>query len=177
MLKSAEEKGDIKKDSDEIHVVVFKLSDEEFAVDINQVREIIRVSPIVRIPNTPEFIEGIINLRGNIITVIDLGKKLFGKAIEITKDTRIMIVEIDDVTLGLMVDSVIEVMRIPKNNIEKTPDIIAHKIHSDYIKGIARIDDRLIIIIDIRNVILKEEVGEIKKIGASNKNAKDSSGR
>ncbi|ADL12490.1 chemotaxis protein CheW [Acetohalobium arabaticum] len=143
-------------------LIVFNLSGEEFGVKITKVQEIIRMKEITELPNSSEFMAGIINLRGDIISVIDLRNK-FGVTQEETKKTRIIIVEMDDQDVGLIVDSVSEVLRINSENIEDAPDRIAG-IKQDYLKGIGKIDERIIILLDLDKLLTAEEKIELENI-------------
>ncbi len=141
--------------SDELQLVVFRLGKEEYGIDITQVREIIRVTEITRIPNSPSFIEGVINLRGQITTVMDLRKKLGTKA-ENTEQTRIMIVELSDsTTIGMIVDAVTEVLRLPKKDIESSLTLTTED--AEYIYGVGKVNDRLLILIDVDKLVPKNE--------------------
>ncbi|HHY47660.1 MAG TPA: chemotaxis protein CheW, partial [Firmicutes bacterium] len=134
--------------------------DELYGIDIGAVREIVTMQKVTRVPRVPEYIEGIINLRGNVIPVIDLRKKLALPVREHTKDTRIVVVEVASETVGLVVDSVSEVMRVPKSSIEPRSSLIGD-LESDPVEGIVRLDDRLIILVDISRIISTREVNAL----------------
>lgn len=135
-----------------LQLVTFTLDKEEYAVDILKVQEINRIVEITRIPNSPDYIEGVINLRGKVIPVINLRKK-FGLNNRDTDDTsRVIIMDIQGVTNGLIVDSVSEVLRIPSNIVEPPPPMAA-AMSSRFIQGIAKLENRLIILIDIDKMI------------------------
>jgi len=135
-----------------LQFVTFTLGNEEYAVDILNVQEINRITEITMVPNAPSYVEGVINLRGKVIPVINLRKK-FQFEDKPTDDTsRIIIMEIQGITNGLIVDSVSEVLRIPSSSVEPTPPMSA-EVHSQFIKGIAKLDNRLIILIDLDNLI------------------------
>ncbi|MFW6113331.1 MAG: chemotaxis protein CheW [Actinomycetota bacterium] len=145
---------------EEIQVVVFSLGREEFAVEVTQVREIIRMEEITRMPRTPEFVEGIINLRGQIIAVIDLAQRLNLEAAERDSETRIIVVEAHDVKVGMIVDSVSEVMRVNKDTLEPTPSLTTD-VSASYLQGVVKKDNRLIILLDLSKVLSVEEIAEI----------------
>lgn len=150
-----------------IQVVVFRLQDEEFGIDINCVREILRMVDITHIPDAPGFLEGVINLRGHIIAVINLNKQ-FGLAplsIETSKTARIIVIEIDNILIGMMVDEVFHVLSIAEKEIEETPPILKTKVHFDYIQGIAKIGDRLIVMLDLSKVLATHALDSLAKIG------------
>jgi purine-binding chemotaxis protein CheW len=149
-----------------LQLVTFKLENEEFGVDILKVQEINRMVNITRIPNAPHFVEGVINLRGKIIPIVDLRKKLGFKSKEYDKSTRIIVVELDGLIIGFIVDSVSEVLRIPSNTIEPPPSMIAG-IESEYIEGVGKLDDRLLILLELKKVFAISERKEIESIDLS----------
>lgn len=142
--------------SEERQLVVFDLAGEVYGVDIGTVREIIRMQEITHVPNAPDFVEGVINLRGKVIPIVDLRKRFTLAASEQTKDSRIVVVDIAGEDIGVTVDGVREVMRLPADSIEKTSDVITTE-NSYYIEGIANLGERLIIMLDLDKVLSKEE--------------------
>jgi purine-binding chemotaxis protein CheW len=146
--------------ADILQLVTFTMGNEEYAVDILQVQEINRMSEIAKVPNAPAYVEGVINLRGRVIPVISLRKR-FGFS-EKAKDeqSRIMIMDIQGITVGIVVDAVSEVLRIPANTVEPTPHV-ATEIGTDFIRGIAKLEDRLIILIDMDMLIERHERHEM----------------
>lgn len=179
----AELKDDSDKESfDERQLVIFKVGEEEFGVTINEVREIIRMEKITRIPNSPSYIEGVINLRGGIVVVVDLSKKLGLPRKEIDNDTRIIVIERDKSTVGMLVDSATEVLRLSGDKIRSAPSIVTKKIDVDYIEGVGILqkevrgkeektdtsdaEQRLIILLDMVKVL---DAKEIKAINNSSK--------
>jgi purine-binding chemotaxis protein CheW len=146
-----------------LQLVTFKLGNEEFGVDILKVQEINRMMVITRIPNAPPFIEGVINLRGKIIPIVDLRKKLGfdnGNG-EYAKTTRIIVVELDGLVLGFIVDSVSEVLRIPENTIEPPPSIVGG-VESDYIEGVGKLDNRLLILLELKKLFTSTDRKDIE---------------
>ncbi len=135
-----------------LQFVSFKIENEEFGVDILDVQEINKMVPITRVPNSPDFVEGVINLRGRIIPVIDLRTRLGLPKIEQDKDSRIIVVDLERKTIGFIVDAVSEVLRIPKNVTEARPEIVG-SIDSEFIKSIGKLEDRLLILIDLKKVL------------------------
>ncbi|MFZ5639515.1 MAG: chemotaxis protein CheW [Bacillota bacterium] len=133
--------------------VVFTLANESYGVDINDVREIIRLQPITKMPGTNGDIEGIINLRGNVIPVFNIKTKFNLVDGKQSSSTRIVVIEVNENILGIIVDGVSEVLRIPAEIIEKPSSMITANISTDYIKGIARLDDKLVIILDLKQVL------------------------
>ena len=139
-----------KNDSDQQQVIVFKLDDKLYGVNIGQVREITRVSEISPVPNAPAHIKGVTNLRGQVTTVIDLRVKLGLTAKDYDKHTRMMIIEAKGSSKGMIVDQVAEVTMIPKIDIEETPEIARASLGgASYIKGIGKKDNRLIILVSL----------------------------
>jgi purine-binding chemotaxis protein CheW len=135
-----------------LQFVSFKIENEEFGVDILDVQEINKMVPITRVPNSPDFVEGVINVRGRIIPVIDLRTRLGLPKIEQDKDSRIIVVDLERKTIGFIVDAVSEVLRIPKNVTEARPEIVG-SIDSEFIKSIGKLEDRLLILIDLKKVL------------------------
>ncbi len=153
--------------SDLIQLVGFVIGDDRFALDILMVQEIIKTTTITNLPNSPDFIEGVINLRGNIIPVIDLRKRLnLPTSDDINQaNARILIVKVEERVTGFLVDSVSKVLKIQSSEIEPPPDIVAAGLESQYIMGVCEIEEHLIIILDFTNVL---EAGEIKKLKEMN---------
>jgi purine-binding chemotaxis protein CheW len=147
-------------------LVTFELFGEVFALPILDVREIIRPTAITPVPQAPNFVEGVINLRGQIIPVVDLRKR-FGIAAETaTDDTRIIVVELSgSMVIGLIVDSVREVERIPLDTITPPPALVAGSVGAEYIKGISNHEDKMIVHIDMRKVFNTEEMNALASAG------------
>ena len=151
-----------KKTLDERQLVVFKVGDEEFGVDINEVREINRWEDVTRIPNSAAYIKGVINLRGNIIVVTDLAMKLGMPSKEVDDDTRILVVEVGDSTVGMVVDSATEVLRLSGDQIRDAPSMITSNIDSDYIEGVGLLDEkRLLTLLDLAKVLESKDYEKI----------------
>ena len=144
------------KSAAERQLVAFELAGETYGVDINWVHEIIRMQAVTRLPRTPEFIEGVINLRGRIIPVIDLRKRFGLPPREQTPDTRIMVVEMAGVTVGMIVDAVSEVVRLPAESIEPPPPMM-HGIDTAYLEGVGKWEDRLVILLNLDRVLRQGE--------------------
>lgn len=139
--------------------VVFKLGGEEYAFDISSVREIFPTQNITKVHRSPRHIEGVINLRGKLVTVVDLRKRFKLEAKEPTDDSRIIVVDTTDAPTGFLVDEVAEVTRFSRENIEPVPDYVSQEIESEYVSGIANMDGRLVTIIDPLKVLeLSEDV-------------------
>ncbi|MGB9661446.1 MAG: chemotaxis protein CheW [Moorellaceae bacterium] len=143
-------------------LVVFQLAGETYGVDIAHVHEIIRLQPITQVPRTPSFVEGVINLRGRIIPVIDLHKRFGLPLAEATNNTRIMVVEVNGITVGMIVDAVLEVLRLPEENIEPPPPIIKG-VDVAYLRGVGKWEDRLIILLDLDRVLRESEQEQLRE--------------
>ena len=156
---------DVDSADDLLQLVIFQLGGEEFGVEIMQVQEIIRMPDITRIPQSPEYMEGVINLRGKIIVVINLDNRFDLCSKERDDDSRIVIVEVGDNVVGMIVDSVSEVLRLPTSNVEPAPEIISTKIRADYLKGVGKLDDRLLILLDLEKVLSDEEMSHVAAVG------------
>lgn len=147
--------------SDLLQLVSFRIESEEFGVDILKVQEIIRMIQISKVPNSPEFVEGVINLRGRVIPVVSLRTKLGLTRIEQDKNTRIIVVELNGKTIGFIVDEVNEVLRIPAG-ITEAPPAVASGINSEFITSIAKLEDRLLILLDLEKVLNEAEKESLK---------------
>lgn len=144
-------------------VIVFQLNDEEFAVSVDQVGSIERLQSITRVPQTAEFVKGVINLRGVVTPVIDLRSRFNIEEKEYDDSSRIIIVYIDDMEVGLIVDEANDVIDIPLKLIEPAPEVIG-SVDVDYIEGIAKLDKRLLILLDLQRVLSMEEMAELKSV-------------
>ncbi len=135
-------------------MVTFSLGQEEYGVDILQVQEINRMVEITEVPQTDSYVEGIINLRGKVIPIIDLRKKFGMPDKEHDGKTRIVVVDVSNETVGLVVDGVSEVLRVPGGSLEEAPKLVAGDYASaDYIKSIVKLEDRLLIYLDLQKII------------------------
>lgn len=139
----------------EIQMVVFSLGSEEYGLPIEQTREIIRLIPITRLPMVPPYVEGVVNLRGEVTPIVNLQKKLYLPQTASTDDTRIVIVEAAGKRVGIIVDQVSEVLRIPENAIEPPPpDTVG--IDAAFIRGVGKVGERLLILLDVEAVLTRE---------------------
>lgn len=155
----------------ERQLVVFELSEEAYALDIGVVREVIRMQEITHVPRTPVFLEGVINLRGRIIPVVDLRKKLGLPPGQGGRDTRIVVVDIGGQGLGLVVDAVTEVLRVPVEAVE-SPSALVASAATEYLNGIVNLERRLILLLDLER-LLGEEVGEVQTAGGPSRNPEE----
>ena len=137
-----------------MQIVSFRLGDEEFGIDILRVQEIIRLQDLTHVPNSPDFVEGVINLRGSVIPIIALRKR-FGLPEEAhDRQTRIIVIEIEGMVLGFIVDSVSEVLRIPVSTVVPPPRL--ERIEREFVSGVCKLDDRLLILLDVDQVPVVE---------------------
>jgi purine-binding chemotaxis protein CheW len=136
----------------ETQVVLFELGGEVYGLDIATVREIIQMQPVTKVPKAPAYVEGVINLRGKVIPVIDLGKKFGMQQVERTKNTRIVVVNIQDATLGIIVDTVTEVLRLAGDAIEPISDVVTSG-RLDYLQGVAKLDNKMVILLALDKLL------------------------
>jgi purine-binding chemotaxis protein CheW len=146
---------------DELQVVVFTLEKEEYCVPVMQVREIVPHTKPTRIPHTPPFIEGVINLRGTITSVLDLRKRFGLGTASYNEDTRIIVVDLADESLGFLVDTVSEVLRLPNDTFEPPPPQVV-SVDTAFIQGVGKFGDRLLILLDLEKVLSLTELTELK---------------
>ena len=145
-----------------LQLVTFMIGNEEYGVDILFVHEINRTIQITRVPNTPSFVDGVVNLRGKIIPIVNLRKKLGLDKKRIDNDTRIIVIEMGGTIIGFVVDKVKEVLRVPSGLFENPPDI-TNGANSEYIKAVGKLDDRLLLMIDLEKVFTNNEAIELKQ--------------
>lgn len=143
-----------------LQLVSFKVGEAEFGVDILRVQEINKMMELTIVPNTPSFVEGVVNLRGRIIPVINLRSRLGLDVMEYDSETRIIVVDLYDKTIGFIVDEVKEVLRIPKSITEQPPDIVSG-VNSEYITAIGKLEDRLLILLDLSKILSNSEHEQI----------------
>jgi purine-binding chemotaxis protein CheW len=144
-------------------LVVFKVGAEEFAVDILLTKEVIVLREITPVPDTQEFVEGVMNLRGNLLPVIDLRKRLRARLTNAQPDQRIVIANIDDRVAGLIVDGASEVIRITDDMVEPAPDIIS-EMGAGYVEGIVNLKNRFITLIDLRKALSVDILSELDSV-------------
>lgn len=164
----------------ERQVVVFRLGEkDEYCIDISKVREIVRVQNITSIPGVSSFMEGIVNLRGQIVPVIDIQKK-FSNAASKTMDNknddghrRMIVVTMDDKHIGILVSAVSEILRVSEKNIEDAPPIIKASNVNDFICGVAKVGERLIVILDLEKIFSQKEINEMSGASEADKDCPD----
>ncbi|WXR62105.1 chemotaxis protein CheW [Peptostreptococcaceae bacterium AGR-M142] len=147
--------------------VIFRLDEEEYGVNIMKVREVSEVKKRVNVPNTPDFIDGIINLRGEVTPIVSLKKRFNLTADKFDESARIIISNVEDKVIGFLVDEASQVISIDSEDIEETPEVIMG-IDRQYIQGIGKTKDKMIIILDLDKVLTREEVEQIGELEEKN---------
>jgi purine-binding chemotaxis protein CheW len=145
----------------DLHLVGFRVGRETFGVPIHLVHEIVRVPEITAVPDAPDYIEGVINLRGKIISVIDLRKRFGEKEITSHRRNRVMVIDVEKKMVGLIVDAASEVLKLPPTEIENPPNVFEEG-DLNYVTGVGKYKGRLIILIDLTKILQR---GELKRIG------------
>ena len=152
----------------ETQLVVFMMENEEFACSINNVREVLKMIRVTPLPRSLDFVEGVINMRGEVIPVIDLRRRFGLPETERTSDSRIIIVEVENLMVGLIVDSVSEVTSLPDEQIQEAPSQVAGG-KTDLITGVGKIDDRMLIILDLDRILTSDEQVALDDISRAGK--------
>jgi purine-binding chemotaxis protein CheW len=147
----------------ELQVVGFRIGRETFGLPISIVREIVRVPEITSVPNAPDYIEGVINLRGRIIPIVDLRKRFGDTSFEPSKKNRIVVVELESRAIGLIVNSASEVLRIRPSEIDE-PHNVFKEGELNYITGIGKLDGRLVILLDLNKVLERGELNHLEEV-------------
>ncbi|HON57868.1 MAG TPA: chemotaxis protein CheW [bacterium] len=155
-----QEKNTDKEEVRNIQVVTFNIGKEEYAIDIMLVIEIIKTTQVTKVPLSLDFVKGVVNLRGNIVPIVDLKKKFKIVSKENPKDVRFIVVDIHKKTIGFQIDKVNEVIMIPENQIDSATAIVSG-ISQNYITGIAKLGNRLIILLNIEKLLSEEELEKI----------------
>ena len=143
---------EVKSAAPELHLVTFGLDREEFGIPVNQVREVIRVAEITRVPHAPPHVRGVTNLRGRILPVLELRTRLGLTPAVVSPRSRIVVVEIQGRVVGLLVDAVLQVAKVPEETVAPAPDEVLSS-QSDYIRGVARWNSRLIILLELEHAL------------------------
>lgn len=140
-----------------IQLVSFDLDQEEYGVDVLKVREIIRMPNVTRVPNTPHYVEGVINLRGKVVPIISMRKKFGLTEAETDKQTRIMVMDVEGELRGFIVDAVSEVIRISGSEIQPSPTVVAGGIDQECIGGVINRAERLLVLLDLEKMVSTDE--------------------
>ncbi|WP_314303728.1 chemotaxis protein CheW [Brevibacillus parabrevis] len=147
----------------EVKVIVFRLKDEEYGVEVNQVKSIEKLEHITRVPRTPPFVKGVINLRGVVTPIIDLRNRFGLEESLYSESTRIIIVAVGELEVGLIVDAANDVIDIPINAIEPPPEVVGG-VEAAYLRGVAKLDKRLLILLNLDKVLSTEEIKQLDSI-------------
>lgn len=145
-----------KEQSRELHLVTFRLG-EMFGVPIHQVQEIVRVASITIVPNSPTYMEGVINLRGRVLPVLNLRKKLKLPESSISKESRIVVAEVGSKVIGLLVDAVSHVVRVPADAVDVPPEEVL-EVETDYLTGVCKLKEQLVILLDLEKLLKREKL-------------------
>ncbi len=149
---------------EELKVIVFALGDEEYGVEVDKVRTIERMAPMTRVPKTPDFVKGVINLRGIVTPIIDLRGRFGIEEAEHTESTRIVIVAYGDLEVGMIVDAANDVMDVNSDAIEDPPEVVGG-IKAKYLRGVAKVgEDRLLILLNLEEVLNKNEIVQLEQL-------------
>ncbi|WP_281887599.1 chemotaxis protein CheW [Paenibacillus sp. YYML68] len=148
----------------ELKVIVFALAHEEYGVEVDKVKTIERIQPMTRVPKTPEFVKGVINLRGVVTPVIDLRGRFGFPEADYTENSRVIIVAVGDIEVGLIVDSANDVIDVDSDHIDDPPEIVGG-IKAKYLRGIAKIgEDRLLVLLNLGEVLNKSEIVQLDQL-------------
>lgn len=147
----------------EVKVIVFRLKDEEYGVEVNQVKSIEKLEHITRVPRTPKFVKGVINLRGVVTPIIDLRNRFGLDESDYADATRVIIVAVGELEVGLIVDAANDVIDIPVNAIEPPPEVVGG-VEAAYLRGVAKLDKRLLILLNLDKVLSTEEIKQLDAI-------------
>ena len=142
-------------------LIAFELNNEEYAIPVEQVRSIEKLQPITRVPKTPPFVKGVINLRGVITPIIDLRIRFNLENVKNSNATRMLMTTIDEMEIGFIVDGANDVLDVKKEQIENTPEVI-DSVENKYVKGVVKIDSRILVYLDLRSVLTSDT--ELNKV-------------
>jgi len=146
-----------------LQLVGFKVEREFFGVQIAAVKEIVRVPQITPVPDTPDFVEGVINLRGRVVPVIDMRKRIGAPPVERKKENRVLILELDGKIVGITVDSASEIIKLPEDAIEPPPEIVSC-LGGEYVTGVGKLKERLIVLLDLARLLSPEEMKKVEVV-------------
>lgn len=150
----------------DLHLVGFRIGKETFGVPISLVHEIVRVPDITAVPDAPTYVEGVINLRGKIVSIVDLRKRFGEREITAGKKNRILVAEVDGKMVGLIVDAASEVLKLAQSEVEPPPASVIEEGDVNYVTGVGKLNGRLIILVDLTKVLGKGELKRISEMAA-----------
>ena len=148
----------------EQQLVTFTLGQEEYGVDIGTVREINRLTDITHVPKAPEFVEGLINLRGTVVPIVDLRKRFDIEPAGDEKQRRIILVDVGGRTIGVIVDSVSEVLTLSAEHVDEVPATISSGVNTEFLRGVGKIGERLMLLLDLDSILSAQELGELNTV-------------
>lgn len=148
---------------EEIKVIVFALANEEYGIEVEKVKTIERMMPMTRVPKTYEFVKGVINLRGVVVPVIDLRGRFGLPESEYTDNTRIVIISVNDMEVGMIVDSANDVIDVDSDEIQDPPEIVGG-VRAKYLRGVARVGERLLVLLNLKEVLSKSEIIKLEEL-------------
>ncbi|MEN6348694.1 MAG: chemotaxis protein CheW, partial [Syntrophomonas sp.] len=163
-FNQADKEVEVMAETDEKQLVIFKLAGEQYGIDIAQVQEITKIAQITAVPRSPKFVQGVVNLRGDVIPVIDMRKRFELESNEYTDRTRIIVSELNNKKIGLIVDEVMEVLRVSARKFEEVPAIVNDEQGQAYMDGIVNIENRMIMALDLDNVLGNKEWTQLNKM-------------
>jgi len=149
---------------EERQILVFRVAREELGLDISCVREVLRPQEVYPLPKAPDFIEGVINLRGHIVALIDLGKRLHASQKEEEPNQRIIICRVNKFIVGLMVNTLKEIIALSKEDIKPIPEVVSMQMEAELISGMARVGEKFIPILDLEHILTKKESIELSSL-------------
>jgi len=144
-------------------ILVFHVANEEMGLDISCVREVLRPQTICPLPRTPSFIEGVINLRGHLVALIDLGKRLNARRVE-DENKRIIVCKVNNSIVGLTVNSLKEIIALSEEEIRPTPEVVSTQMEAEVLSGVATVGERMIPILDLDHILTRKEVTELSAL-------------
>jgi purine-binding chemotaxis protein CheW len=154
----------------ELHIIGFRVGRETFGVPIRLVHEIVRVPEITSVPDSPGYVEGVINLRGKIVSVVDLRKRFGEKEITSNKKNRILVTEVEGKMVGLIVDAASEVIKIPETEVDLPPSVFEEG-ELNYVTGVGKLNGRLVIMIDLSKILQKGELRRLEELASQTADA------
>ncbi len=175
-MNNGTDKNDVMQDEEAVQYLTFKLDDESFATEISKVREVLEYTQVTPVPRSPEFMQGVINLRGSVVPVVDLRLQFGMSAVEPTVDSCIIIIEVSiegtSTVLGALADSVQEVINFKPEQLEPAPSF-GTRIDNDFVQHMGKLDDRFVIVLDMNKVFSLDQINRVEKTGTDSNDTTD----
>lgn len=175
-MNNGTDKNDVMQDEEAVQYLTFKLDDESFATEISKVREVLEYTQVTPVPRSPEFMQGVINLRGSVVPVVDLRLQFGMPAVEPTVDSCIIIIEVSiegtSTVLGALADSVQEVINFKPEQLEPAPSF-GTRIDNDFVQHMGKLDDRFVIVLDMNKVFSLDQINRVEKTGTDSNDTTD----